>query len=58
MEKLCNLSGVFYGEKMVKLITKMVSMDTVVRVILLWRFYGKINLEMVWGFEGETMINE
>ena len=32
-------------------------MDTVWRVILLWRFCGKICLEIVWGFHGENMVN-
>ena len=24
----------------------------------LWRFYGKISLDIVWGFVGENMINQ
>ena len=33
-------------------------METVWEVILLWRFCGKINLEIVWGFHGESMANQ
>ena len=33
-------------------------METVRRVILLWRFYGKISLEIVYGFDGENMANQ
>ena len=25
---------------------------------LLWRFYGKINLEIVWGFHGQNMVDQ
>ena len=25
---------------------------------LSWRFYGKISLEIVWGFHGENMVNQ
>ena len=32
-------------------------METVWRVIFLWRFYSNINLEIVWGFHGENMVN-
>ena len=32
-------------------------METVWRVIFLWRFYGKISLEIVWSFHGENVVN-
>ena len=32
-------------------------MKAVWRVILLWRFYGKVSLDIVWGFHGENMAN-
>ena len=32
-------------------------METVWRVIFLWRFYGNISLEIVWGFHEENMVN-
>ena len=62
MEKLCNLSEDFYGENKVNLITRMVSMVIVWRQREEWyfllRFYGKISLEIVWGFHGENMVNQ
>ena len=34
-------------------------METVrMESVLFWRFYGKISLEIVWGFRGENMINQ
>ena len=37
---------------MVNLITRMVSMEVI------WRFYGKISLDIVWGFHAENMANK
>ena len=42
---------------MVNLITRMVCMEVVWRQCgeryFLWRFYGKISLEVIWGVHGE-----
>ena len=47
---------------MVNLIARMVSMEIVWRqceeCYFLWRFYGKISLEIVLGFHGENMVNQ
>ena len=32
-------------------------METVWKVILLWRFYGKVSVEIIEGFHGENMVN-
>ena len=46
---------------MVNLITRMVCMEIAWRQCgeryFLWRFYGKISLEVIWRFFGEKMIN-
>ena len=33
-------------------------METVWRVKIFWKLYGKISLEIVWGFHGENMVNQ
>ena len=33
-------------------------MQTVWRVILLWRFYGKVSLDIVRDFHGVNMVNQ
>ena len=33
-------------------------METKWKVILSWRFYGKISLEIVWEFLGENMVHK
>ena len=46
---------------MVNLIASMVKMGLYgdsMEVILLWRFYGKISLEIVWGCHGGKMVNQ
>ena len=53
----------FYGENMVNLTTRMVRlygdcMETEWKVILSWRFYDKICLEIVLGFHGRNMVNQ
>ena len=63
IENLYNLSEVsFHGEFRVNVMTRMVSMEIVWRQCgeryFLWRFYGKISLEIVLGFHGENMVNQ
>ena len=43
---------------MENLITRIVSMETVWRVILFMEIHGKMSLKIVWGFHGENMANQ
>ena len=47
---------------MVNLITRIVSVETVWRQsrewYFLWRFYGKFNVDIVWGFNGENVVSQ
>ena len=43
---------------MVNQITRMVSMETMWRLITLGGCHGKISLEIAWGFHGENTVNQ
>ena len=71
LEKMCFLHNIeklilvvwdFYGENMVNVITRMACIEIVWRQsedwYFLWKFYGKINLDIVWGFHGDSMTNQ